>query len=142
MKEGSDFMPEVDDSMCFACGEENEISLGLKFKKTSEDIVEAEFTALKNHQGYNGIMHGGLVATLLDEAMAYAVGLKAITAYTAELNIRFKKALKIGEKVIIKGKYEGSLKRSIAVIHYCSAQIIDNSNKLIAKAEGKFVEKT
>ncbi|ADQ14303.1 PaaI family thioesterase [Halanaerobium hydrogeniformans] len=142
MQEGSDRMPEVDDAMCFACGEENPISLGLKFKKTSADIVEAKFTALKNHQGYNGIMHGGLVATLLDEAMAYAVGIKGITAYTAELNVRFKKALKIGEKVIIMGEYEKSLKRTIAVIHYCSAQILDSSDKLIAKAEAKFVEKT
>ena len=142
MKKGSDFMPEVDDAMCFACGEDNPISLGLKFKETSPNIVEAEFIALKNHQGFDGIMHGGLVATLLDEAMAYAVGVKGIKAYTAELNIRFKKALKIGEKVIIKGKDERSLKKSIAVIHYCSVQIIDSSNKLIAKAEAKFVEKT
>ena len=133
-------MPEVDDSMCFACGEKNPISLRLDFKRTSDFTVEAEFIPGEYHQGYDDIMHGGLVATLLDEAMAYAVGVRGIKAFTAELNIRFRKAAEIGEKLIIKGYYKDCNKRSIGTIHYTEAEIFDKDGKLKAKAEAKFME--
>lgn len=133
-------MPEVDDGMCFACGEENPISLNLKFKAVNDSEVQAEFIPGKYHQGYNGIMHGGLIATLLDEAMAYAVGYRDIKAFTAELNIRFKKAVEIGKRVLIKGKYKNCTKRSIGTVHYTSAEIYDGDGELKAKAEAKFME--
>lgn len=133
-------MPEVEDGMCFACGEKNPISLRLDFKKVSENKVKAEFIAKKNHQGYNGIIHGGLTATLLDEAMAHVIGFKGIKAFTAELNIRYRKAIEIGEKLKIIGEYKASKESSIAVVHYTKAEIFDQKGNLKAKAEAKFIE--
>lgn len=133
-------MPDVDDAMCFACGEKNPISLNLDFKEIEENKVKALFIPGEYHQGYDGIIHGGLTSTLLDEAMAYAVGFKGIKAFTAELNIRFKSAIKIGEEVEIYGYYEKKKESSIAVVHYASAEIYDKNGKLKAKAESKFVE--
>ncbi|WP_233487025.1 MULTISPECIES: PaaI family thioesterase [unclassified Halanaerobium] len=133
-------MPQREDKMCFACGEENPISLGLKFKKIDKNTVEAEFVPGKLYQGYDGIMHGGLVSTLLDEAMAYAVGARGVSAFTAEIKVRFKKAVKIGEKIKITGFYRDCYSKSIGTIHFTEAEIKDEAGKVKAKAEAKFME--
>ncbi|MGP3777257.1 PaaI family thioesterase [Halanaerobium saccharolyticum] len=133
-------MPEVEDGMCFACGEKNPISLRLKFEEIDENKVRAEFIPGENHQGYNGIIHGGLTATLLDEAMAHVIGFKGIKAFTAELNIRYRTAIEIGETLEIIGEYKRSKKSSIASVHYAQAEIFDQKGNLKAKAEAKFIE--
>lgn len=133
-------MPEVEDGMCFACGEKNPISLSLKFKEIGENKVKAEFIPGEYHQGYNGIIHGGLTATLLDEAMAHVIGFKGIKAFTAELNVRFRKAIEIGEKLEIIGEYKSSKKTSVANVYYAQAEIFDKNGNLKAKAEAKFIE--
>jgi uncharacterized protein (TIGR00369 family) len=133
-------MPEVEDGMCFACGEENPISLALKFEKIEENKVKAEFIPGEYHQGYKGIIHGGITATLLDEAMAHVLGFKGIKAYTAELNIRYRKAIEIGKKLEIIGEYKSSKKSSIANVYYARAEIIDNNGNLKAEARAKFIE--
>lgn len=133
-------MPEVEDGMCFACGEKNPISLALEFEEIAENKVRAEFIPGENHQGYNGIIHGGLTATLLDEAMAHVIGFKGIKAFTAELNIRFRKAIEIGKKLEIIGQYKSFKKSSIANVHYAQAEIFDEEGNLKAQAEAKFIE--
>lgn len=133
-------MPEVEDGMCFACGDKNPISLGLKFEEVDENKVRAEFIPGEYHQGYNGIIHGGLTATLLDEAMAHVIGFKGIKAFTAELNIRYRKAIEIGKSLKIIGKYKSSKETSIAIVHYAQAEIFDQKGNLKAKAEAKFIE--
>ncbi|MFN2340598.1 MAG: PaaI family thioesterase [Halanaerobium sp.] len=133
-------MPEVEDGMCFACGENNPISLALNFEEVNENKVRAEFRPGEYHQGYQGIIHGGLTATLLDEAMAHVIGFKGIKAFTAELNIRYRKAIEIGEKLELVGKYKSSKKSSIAVVHYTQAEIFDQKGNLKAEAEAKFIE--
>lgn len=133
-------MPEVEDEMCFACGEKNPISLALKFEEIAKNKVRAEFVPGEYHQGYNGIIHGGLTATLLDEAMAHVIGFKGIKAFTAELNIRYRKVIEIGEKLEIVGEYKKSKKSSIANIYYVQAEIFDGEGNLKAQAEAKFIE--
>jgi len=133
-------MPEVEDGMCFACGDKNPISLALKFKEVDENRVKAGFVPGENHQGYNGIIHGGLTATLLDEAMAHVIGFKGIKAFTAELNVRYRKAIEIGESLEIYGEYKSSKKSSIANVHYAQAEIFDKDGNLKAQAEAKFIE--
>ena len=133
-------MPEVEDGMCFACGEENPISLALKFEEVEENKVRAEFIPGEYHQGYNGIIHGGLTATLLDEAMAHVIGFKGIKAFTAELNVRYRKAIPVGEKLELIGYYKKCKESSIAVVHYTAAEILDQKGNLMAEAEAKFIE--
>ena len=59
---------------CFACGMHNPIGLKLQFYQTAPDEVTAEFIPPEEYQGYSGILHGGVTAAILDEA----VGRKAI----------------------------------------------------------------
>ena len=91
---------------CFACGKENPIGLHLEFTETA-DSYSTIFTPRPEHQGYDGIMHGGLVSTLLDEVMARYVYAKGYNAVTARLDVRFKKPTPIGELLTITAKIAG-----------------------------------
>lgn len=91
---------------CFACGKENPIGLHLEFKET-EDSYYTTFTPRPEHQGYDGIMHGGLVSTLLDEVMARYIYAKGYNAVTARLDVRFKKPTPIGQELTVRAKIAG-----------------------------------
>lgn len=83
---------------CFACGKLNPIGFKLEFEQYGEEY-QTTFTPQREHQGYDGIMHGGLVSTLLDEVMAgyiYALGFNAVTA---RLEVRYRKPTPIGEEL-------------------------------------------
>lgn len=81
---------------CFGCGEDNPKGLGLRFWET-EDAVEAEVVAAEHFQGAQGILHGGIQATILDETMcmvAYAKLQKSVV--TGELKIRYRRPVPVG----------------------------------------------
>ena len=84
--------------MCFGCGKKNECGLRLDIsysgnRAESKKIFEERF------QGWNGIVHGGIITAAIDEVMAYAVGsATGKTGVTVELTVRFKKPVRIGEE--------------------------------------------
>ncbi len=91
------------DNYCFACGTENPIGLKLKFEYTSGGVV-ANFTPGKEYQGYINLVHGGILSTLMDEAMAYAILSREMKAITARMAVSFKKPTRIGERLTINGR--------------------------------------
>ena len=91
---------------CFGCGKENPIGLQLEFIET-EDSYRTVFTPRLEHQGYDGIMHGGLISTLLDEVMARYIYAKGFHAVTARLDIRFRQPTPIGEQLTAIAKIAG-----------------------------------
>jgi uncharacterized protein (TIGR00369 family) len=93
-------LPLEDDHFCFVCGEKNPIGLHLAFS-LHDGIVTAEFIPEKTHQGYKDIVHGGIISSLLDEAMVKTALLQGMPAVTAEITIRFKNPLLSGEKVLV-----------------------------------------
>lgn len=121
--------------MCFACGKDNPISLGLKFESIGEDKVAAEFEPRAEHQGYEGIIHGGIVSTLLDEAMVSAIAAKGIEAVTAELNIRFKEETKLGEKLRI----EGYISKQKSRLIFTEGVLSNQNGDIKARAKAKFM---
>lgn len=128
------------DRMCFACGEDNPISLGLDFQFIDNNQVTASFIPVEEHQGYDGIMHGGLISTLLDEAMSKVIYMKGIKAVTAELTVRFKKKVEIGNRLKVLGmitKRHGKLIFTRAFLEDDDSK--DNDDNLYARAEGKFI---
>lgn len=94
------------DEWCFACGQQNPIGLKLSFREEN-DIYLSTFTPGPEHQGYGGIMHGGLVSTLLDEIMARYLYAKNLTAVTAKLEVRFRQPTPIGQELSISGWITG-----------------------------------
>lgn len=87
-------------AMCFGCGQDNPIGLKLNFKWDNK-IARAEFTPSKSHQGWSGIVHGGIIGCLLDEAMSYAPYFEGIRCVTAEMRVRIRRPVLIGEPLII-----------------------------------------
>jgi len=82
------------------------MGLHLKFNEQGENYITT-FTAGPEHQGYDGIMHGGLVSTILDEVMAGSLYAKGLNAVTAKLEVRFRKPTPIGQQLTIIGKIVG-----------------------------------
>lgn len=93
---------DVDD-MCFACGRSNPIGLKLQFRFEGDDYV-TEFDVKPEYQGWTGIVHGGLLATVLDEAMARLLWEKGLNAITGRLTVRYHRPLSIGDKVQVRGR--------------------------------------
>lgn len=96
-------MGEQDNQWCFACGPKNPIGLKLKFKEEG-DTYTAMFTGGLEHQSYDGIVHGGILSTLLDEIMAGYLYYKGFSAVTAKLDIRYRQPTPIQVPLKITGK--------------------------------------
>ncbi len=79
----------VADQMCFACGRDNPFGLHLTFRDEG-DMSVTTFVSVAAHQGYKGIVHGGLMATVLDEVMVRFVWQKYGSAATAKLEVRYR----------------------------------------------------
>ncbi|MDA8168588.1 MAG: PaaI family thioesterase [Nitrospiraceae bacterium] len=128
-------MKLLDDSYCFACGRENPGGLRLVFE-TGGRGVRTSFTPQKKHQGYKDIVHGGIITTLLDEAMAHAAIRKGFEPLTAEITVRFKNPLYTGEQADIEGwiEDEGKIPRRLIG---AASEVKTSGGKLIATATSK-----
>jgi len=73
---------------CLLCGENNPHSLGLRFA-ARDDVVTARCQLADPLQGYTGLLHGGIISSLLDAAMTHCLFHQGIQALTAELQVRF-----------------------------------------------------
>lgn len=122
------------DEMCFACGPKNPIGLKLDFE-LKDDVVETKFTPQEVHQGFTGIMHGGLISTLLDEVMANVLYLQEIKAVTAKMEVKFRKPIKIGRELTTTGWIERKKRRTIDT----AAKIINQDGEKVAEAEAVFM---
>jgi acyl-coenzyme A thioesterase PaaI-like protein len=124
-----------DDRWCFACGEKNPNGLKLQFTLDEQKALHTSFTFHKEHQGYTDIVHGGFLGLILDEIMlnlAWRLGIKAVTA---GLELRFKKAVYVGETVNFTGRL-GERKNRFLSAH---AEARDTGGGLVATAEAKCI---
>ncbi len=102
----------LDEGFCFGCGCNNPIGLKLSFTRDG-DTLRTEFTPDKNHQGWPGLLHGGILGCLLDEVMsniAYATG---HTCLTATINIRLKQPVKVDVPLVITARITRQRKKLI-----------------------------
>ncbi len=85
-------MKFVSNGGCFVCGEKNPYGLKIKFQvDRQKQNIETTFTVNPTYQGWDGIVHGGILCTLLDEAMANLVYELGLNGIAASLEVRFKK---------------------------------------------------
>lgn len=88
------------DTYCFACGENNPQGLKLKFKLDGEK-VSTVFVPAEVHQGYPGILHGGITSTVLDDIMSRCVNNLGLIGVTARLEVRFRRSIPIGTPLFV-----------------------------------------
>ena len=124
-------MNEFVTKYCFACGTDNEKGLKLKFIDPEDGGSLAYFIPEKEHQGYNDYMHGGLIATLLDEIMAREVWHKYAPAVTAKLNVNYLHPIPIGQRIRIIGRVMNTKKDKL---YEAYGEIISEDNVTLASA--------
>ena len=103
MQRDQKLSPRTDADHCFVCGNENVLGLNVRFWLDGE-VCRGEFTPRLEHSGYDGIAHGGIVFSLLDDVMANWMFLQGTRCYTAKCEIRFHEALPIGRRVVLEGR--------------------------------------
>jgi len=119
---------------CFGCGSLNPQGLHLDFKM-EEGEVKAVFTPQQEHQGFPGYMHGGLVTTLMDEAMGWCTVFQQIWAVTAKVNVRFREPVPLSQPVIVSAAIEKNRRRWLTV----RAEVRSREGEILAEAEGIFM---
>jgi uncharacterized protein (TIGR00369 family) len=97
---------------CFACGRLNENGLHLDFD-VSRGRAMTTFVPERRHQGYDGTVHGGIVAALLDETMGWAIFHEGVWGVTARLNVAFRQPVAVGDELRIVGEVVRERSRSI-----------------------------
>ena len=124
-----------DDSFCFVCGKKNPQGLKLSFHYSNGRIV-SEFTPSKIHQGYKDIIHGGIITSVLDEAMIQAAIAEGMTPLTGEITVRFKNPLLANEETIVEAEIT---KKGSRLTEASSRLIKKNTGDIIAEAFAKMV---
>jgi acyl-coenzyme A thioesterase PaaI-like protein len=123
---------DLDEGYCFGCGCNNPIGLKLKFTR-DRDTIRTEFTPDRTHQGWPGLLHGGILGTLLDEAMsniAYATG---NTCLTASINIRIRQPIKVEVPLVITARITRHRKKLIET----EGQVCLKDGTVVAESNAK-----
>ena len=120
---------------CFACGSDNPHGLHLKFEQVAGEAV-AQFVPQKRHQGWDGLVHGGIILTLLDEALAYAaIFASGRPAVTAQMQARIRKPCPVGQVLTATGRMT---RQKLGVV-LGEAKLVGADGELYADGSGKFL---
>ncbi|GAB1622586.1 hypothetical protein AAOGI_26360 [Agarivorans albus] len=121
---------------CFACGtsDSSSTALNLRFTRSKAGGVEAAVSLNKIYQGYSGVLHGGIISTLLDAAMTHRLFAEGVEAMTADLHIRFAKPVPVNHEVILSADIDSSIRGVFTLSSklYCEQSIY-------ASAKAKFM---
>jgi acyl-coenzyme A thioesterase PaaI-like protein len=120
---------------CFVCGPDNPIGLRVRFR-LEDDVCVGEFTPRDEHMGYRGLVHGGIMFTLLDDVMANWLWLQGIQCFTARADIRYRDHLPVGTAV----RLEGRCIRRKGRLALMEGRIVRKDNGVVvAEASGSFM---
>jgi len=120
---------------CFVCGPSNPIGLGVSFR-LDDDVCRAEFTPDERHMGYEGVTHGGILFSLLDDVMANWLWLRGERCFTARAEIRYRANLPVGTPI----RLEARLVRRKGRLAMLEGQVIrQDSDEVVAEASGAFM---
>jgi uncharacterized protein (TIGR00369 family) len=122
--------------MCFVCGMQNPIGLKVFFYQDEEGRVVAHFTGKEEHQGYPGVMHGGIVTALLDEVIArVAIAQDLFWGVTAKLEVRFRRPVPLGQSLTLVGELTRLRSRTLEA----HGEIRLEDGTVAAEAEGVYL---
>ncbi|HEY6012104.1 MAG TPA: PaaI family thioesterase [Nitrospirota bacterium] len=125
-----------DNEHCYVCGKKNPAGLAVDFTVTKESrSISAKFTPSNVHEGFEGIVHGGILSALLDESMAKLAFSLGIHAVTAEMTVKFKSPAAPGEELFVSGR----LTRETGRLILAEAKV-ERGALVIAEATGKLLK--
>jgi uncharacterized protein (TIGR00369 family) len=120
---------------CFGCGQANPAGLRLEFSKSAEGAVVSNAIVSDQYEGPPGYLHGGIIATLLDEAMSKANRAQGVTAMTRQMQVEYLRPVPSGAPIHI----EGRVTRSEGRKHWTEATIQNTDGAVLAHATGLFI---
>ncbi len=124
-----------DDGWCFVCGQENPLGLRLAWTLRADGRAAARFRAGRHHQGWIGVVHGGILAAVLDEAMAQRLQLGGLRTVTAKLEIRYRRPTPIDTPLVAEGWVESESAHGMRL----RATVCDEGGTCFAEALGTCV---
>jgi len=122
-------------SRCLVCGSSNGQNLHMKFETTPDGGVQALFDCSQNLEGYADMVHGGVVALLLDSAMTNCMFAHGIPAVTAKLTVRFRDPVTANTTATVRAWIE----RSSSMLYVLNAELVQDE-QVKAAAVGRFME--
>ena len=127
------YNPQI--NKCFGCSTSNPIGLKLKFEEIDEHVV-AEWEPEEYYQGYINVLHGGIIATMLDEVAAWCVTVKTGTAgVTTELKVKYLKPVFMNKgKIRLRARVVKTEGRYVNL----KCELMDSSDKICAESETLF----
>lgn len=121
---------------CFVCGDSNPLGLNLRFE-TDGRIVRARFTPKPEYVGFRDTMHGGLIATLLDEIMVWACAVQTKRfAFCAEMTTRFALPVRPGEEILAEAELVANRRNRI---FEAKGEVRNQAGQVLATATGKYI---
>jgi uncharacterized protein (TIGR00369 family) len=121
---------------CFGCGPANTTGLRLEFLHAEDGGVVTLPTVTDSFEGHPGYLHGGIIATLLDEAMSKSARARGLTTMTRKLEVEYLRPVPSGKPL----RVEGRVVRSEGRKHWIEAEIRDAAGTVLAAGKGVFVE--
>jgi acyl-coenzyme A thioesterase PaaI-like protein len=130
-------MKQPNSKKCFVCGVENLNGLHLKFYEENPGEVTVEYTVPEQFQGYPGVVHGGIVAAMLDEVAgrAHMGGDPPRFMFTARLDVRYRRNVPVNQPLRIIGRAGKSRGRTAIAL----SQIYGPDGELLAEAQALLV---
>ena len=126
------------DSLCFCCGADNERGLHMSISYPEKGAAEASLEVPAWFTGWKSMTHGGFLATVLDEIMAHACVGMSQPAVTAEMTVRYQKAVATGSRITARGKVEEARGRVLSTHGW----LYDAEGSIIAEATARFIATT
>jgi uncharacterized protein (TIGR00369 family) len=121
---------------CFGCGGANDAGMKLTFEQDNVNRrIVGRFVLGEAYQGGGGMAHGGIIATLLDEAMGKVCRFREVRAVTAELTVEYLKPVKVDQEIVVEGFEREQKGRNL----FLAGEIRNNTGEVLARGRGRFV---
>jgi uncharacterized protein (TIGR00369 family) len=123
--------------MCFACGPDNPVGLHIDYSVDDDEVCTAEFTPGENHLSWENTVHGGIIYSALDDVTGNIPYARGLIAHTARCEIRYRRPLRAGETMRLKGWVEKEKGRLMVIRGEARRK---DDNELIAECTASFLK--
>ena len=127
---------KIQKNHCFVCGKDNPDGMGLRFTYDEErDCFVCRFRLGKRYTGPPGHSHGGIIATILDEAMGKVNKLRHVVAVTSEMTVNYLKPVPLKHPLRVESREVKVTGRK----HINMAEILNEKGEVLARSQGLFI---
>ena len=124
-----------DNQRCYVCGKDNPSGLKAQFSVDhAARTITGRFTPRREHEGWEGIVHGGIIAALMDEAMVKLAAHLGEPAVSSEITVKFKARVAPGEELVVTGRLTREANRLIE-----AEATVEKGLIVVAEAKGKLL---